>query len=213
MRLDILSDPICPWCFIGKKRLEDAMTQRPNHPFEIQWHPFQLNPEMPPEGMDRREYLESKFGGKRGAIDVYSDIAKHAEEAGLELDFGAIERTPSTLNAHRLIHWSGFEGKQYDTVDALFRAYFMDGRDIGDAEILADIADGQGMDAAAILKMLKSDLDLEGIKERDAEARKMGVNSVPTFIVAGQHAVPGAQSAELWMNVIDEYTGSDAPLQ
>jgi len=213
MRLDILSDPICPWCFIGKKRLEDAMRLRPNHPFEIQWHPFQLNPDMPPEGMDRRAYLETKFGGKRGAISVYSEIEKHALEAGLTLDFGAIERTPNTLNAHRLIHWSGFEGKQYDTVDALFQAYFIEGRDIGDAETLADIADNLEMDAAAIAKMLGTDTDLAGIMERDAEARKMGVNSVPTFIVAGQHAVPGAQSADLWVNVIDEFTGADAPVQ
>ena len=213
MRLDILSDPICPWCFIGKKRLEDAMAQRPDHPFEIQWHPFQLNPDMPAEGMDRRAYLEAKFGGKRGAIDVYSNIAKHAEESRLILDLGAIQRTPNTLNAHRLIHWSGFEGKQYDMVDALFRAYFMEGRDIGDIETLADLADSVGMDAAVVSKMLNSDTDLAGIKERDAEARKMGVNSVPTFIVAGQHAVPGAQPADLWINVIDEFNGVDEPLQ
>lgn len=213
MRLDILSDPICPWCYIGKKRLEDALALRPNHPFEVQWHPFQLNPDMPKEGMDRRAYLEAKFGGKQGAISVYTDIAKHAEEAGLEVDFGAIKTTPNTLDAHRLIHWAGFEGKQYDMVDALFLAYFAEGRDIGDKEVLADLADSLGMDAAATLKLLKSDTDLEGIQSRDAEARKMGVGSVPTFIVAGQHAVPGAQPADLWVKVIDEITGADEPIQ
>ena len=213
MRLDILSDPICPWCYIGKKNLEDAMSQRPNHPFEIQWHPFQLNPSMPKAGMDRREYLESKFGGKKGAIDVYGQIDRHAQEIGLNLDFGAIKRTPNTLDAHRLIHWSGFDGKQYDTVDALFQAYFLEGRDIGEAEVLADIADAVGLDASAILKLLQSDTDLADIEKRDSESRKMGVNSVPTFIVSGQHAVPGAQPVELWIKVIDEITGKDAPLQ
>ena len=127
MRLEILSDPICPWSYIGKKRLEDALAQRPNHPFEIQWHPFQLNPDMPVEGMDRRAYLETKFGGKKGAIDVYSEIARQAEAEGLKIDFGAIQTTPNTLNAHRMIHWSGLEGKQYDMVDALFRAHVAEG--------------------------------------------------------------------------------------
>lgn len=213
MQLDIISDPICPWCYIGKKRLEDAMAQRPDHPFEIQFHPFQLNPDMPEGGMDRREYLEAKFGGKDGAIRVYGEIAKHAEAAGLEIDFAAIQKTPNTLNAHRLIHWAGFEGKQYQIVQALFDAYFKDGRDIGDIEVLADIADSQGMDAATVLKLLKSDTDLEDIRRRDSEARQMGVNSVPTFIVGGQHAVPGAQPAELWVQVIDELIGTDEPRQ
>lgn len=213
MRLDILSDPICPWCYIGKKRLENALLMRPDHPFEVQWHPFQLNPDMPKDGMDRRAYLEAKFGGKKGAVSVYSDIAQHAEDAGLDVDFGKIKTTPNTLDAHRLIHWAGLEGKQYDTVDALFRAYFTEGRDIGDIEVLADLADGLGMDAATTLKLLKTDTDLEAIRSRDAEARKMGVNSVPTFIVGGQHAVPGAQQADLWVKVIDEITGADEPLQ
>ncbi len=213
MRLDILSDPICPWCYIGKKRLEDAMSLRPNHPFEVQWHPFQLNPDMPKYGMDRREYLETKFGGKQGAISVYSDIARHAEEAGLEIDFGAIKTTPNTIDAHRVIHWAGFEGKQYDMVDSLFAAYFCEGRDIGNKEVLADLADALGMDASATLKLLKSETDLDNITTRDAEAREMGVNSVPTFILGGQHAVPGAQPADLWVKVIDEITGKDESLQ
>jgi len=213
MQLDILSDPICPWCYIGKKRLEDALSQRPSHPFEIQWHPFQLNPDMPKTGMVRRTYLEAKFGGKKGAIAVYSNIARHAEDAGLEIDFGAIKTTPNTVDAHRVIHWAGFEGKQYDMVDALFQAYFRDGRDIGDHETLADLADSLGLDAATTLKLLKSDTDRDTIEARDAEARKMGVNSVPTFVVGGQHAVPGAQPAELWIKVIDELTGTNEPLQ
>ncbi len=204
VKLDILSDPICPWCYIGKANLDNALKAVPDHPFVIEWHPFQLNPEMPAEGMDRRAYLEAKFGGREGAVKAYRPIVEHAEKAGLSIEFDKMERTPNTLDAHRLIHWAGIEGKQNAAVDALFQAYFVDGRDIGDHEVLADIADAIGLDAAVILKLLNSGSDREAIADRDAHSRKMGVTSVPTFIVANQHAVPGAQPPELWEKVIRE---------
>lgn len=204
IKLDILSDPICPWCYIGKARLEKAMEAEPDHPFAIEWHPFQLNPDMPEGGMDRREYLETKFGGKENAVRVYGEIDRHAREEGLDIDFGAIQRTPNTIDAHRLIHWAGIEGKQNAIVDALFKAYFKDGRDIGDKETLCDIADSAGLDAAMIGKLLNSDADIDAIRQRDAHSRQMGVNSVPTFIVDNRHAVPGAQASDLWIKVIRE---------
>jgi predicted DsbA family dithiol-disulfide isomerase len=204
VQLDILSDPICPWCYIGKTHLDTALAQVPDHPFALQWHPFQLNPDMPADGMDRKEYLEHKFGGKEGAMRAYAPIVETAEKLGLEIDFAAIERTPNTLNAHRLIHWAGIESKQTITVDALFKAYFVEGRDIGNKEILADLADGVGLDAAVILKLLDTEEDVEDIKARDAKGREMGVTGVPCFIVNGQHAVPGAQPAELWVQVIED---------
>ena len=204
IKLDILSDPICPWCYIGKTHLFRALESHPDHPFEIEWHPFQLNPDMPAGGMDRRAYLEGKFGGKDGAIKAYAPVLEAAEAAGLPIDFAGIKRTPNTLNAHRLIHWAGIEGKQTPVVQALFKAYFEDGRDIGDSETLADIADSAGMDAAIILRLLVSDADVEDIRARDAHSREMGVTGVPTFIVANQHAVPGAQPPELWGKVIAE---------
>ena len=204
VKLDIISDPICPWCYIGKTLLDRALEAEPEHPFEIEWHPFQLNPDMPLEGMDRRAYLEGKFGGKEQAVKVYGQIDQHARDVGLELDLGAIKRTPNTLNAHRLIHWAGIEQRQSMVMSALFRAYFKEGRDIGEVEVLADLADTCGMDAALVQRLLATDEDLEGIREKDAGFRKMGVNSVPTFIIAGQHAVPGAQSVEVWRNVITD---------
>ncbi|GAA6165197.1 DsbA family oxidoreductase [Pelagimonas sp. KU-00592-HH] len=210
IKLDILSDPICPWCLIGKTRLEKALAEIPNHPFVIEWHPFQLNPDMPGDGMDRRTYLETKFGGKERAVKVYSEIDQHAREEGLDLDFGAIQRTPNTINAHRLIHWAGIEQKQDEMVNALFDAYFKEGRDIGDDEVLCDLADGIGMDAAVVAKLLKSDADADMIRQRDAHSRQMGVNSVPTFIVDNRHAVPGAQPADLWVKVINELMEQDA---
>jgi predicted DsbA family dithiol-disulfide isomerase len=202
VKLDILSDPICPWCYIGKANLDKALAEIPDHPFVIEWHPFQLNPDMPDEGMDRRAYLEAKFGGKDGAVRAYAPVVEHAEKAGLSIDFEAMQRTPNTLDAHRLIHWAGIEGKQTEAVDALFSAYFTKGQDIGDPEILADIADDIGMERDVVLKLLEGENDREEIRTRDAHSRKMGVNSVPTFIVANQHAVPGAQPPELWKQVI-----------
>ncbi|MBP0482047.1 DsbA family oxidoreductase [Sagittula salina] len=203
-RLDIFSDPICPWCYIGKAYLDRALQANPDHPFQIRWLPFMLNPAMPAGGMDRRAYLEDKFGGKAGAVEAYAPVVEHAEKAGLTLNLDQIARTPNTIDAHRLIHWAELEGCQTPIVSALFRAYFIEGRDIGQAEVLADVADSNGMDASVVLRLLESDSDRREIVERDAAARGMGVTSVPTFIVAGQHAVPGAQPPELWARVIAE---------
>jgi predicted DsbA family dithiol-disulfide isomerase len=204
VKLDILSDPICPWCYIGKTHLDLVLAEVPDHPFVIEWHPFQLNPDMPAEGMDRRAYLEGKFGGKEGAVRAYAPVVEHAEAAGLKIDFEGMQRTPNTLDAHRLIHWAGIEGRQTAAVSALFKAYFEEARDIGDAEVLADIADSIEMDAAVVAKLLKTDADRQDIIDRDQHSRSMGVSSVPTFIVAGKHAVPGAQPPDLWRKVISE---------
>ena len=210
IKLDILSDPICPWCYIGKTHLDRALANRPDHPFTIEWHPFQLNPDMPAEGMDRRTYLEAKFGGRDGAMQAYAPVADHAEAAGLSIDFEGMTRTPNTIDAHRLIHWAGIEGHQTVAVDALFRAYFVEARDIGEHDVLADLADGIGLDAAVVRRLLASDADREEIRRRDAHSREMGVTSVPTFIVAQRHAVPGAQPPEMWEKVIDEVTAQVA---
>ena len=213
VKLDILSDPICPWRYIGKTHLDRALAEEPDHPFVIEWLPFQLNPDTPAEGMDRRVYLETKFGGKDNAVRIYSQIADHAEKAGVAINFEAMQRTPNTVNAHRLIHWAGFEDKQSPVVDALFQAYFVEGKDIGDIDTLCDIAQSAGMDRAVVEKLLTGSSDVEDIQTRDAHSRKMGVNSVPTFILANQHVVPGAQPPELWKQVIadirTQLTGKD----
>ncbi|MBW4960768.1 DsbA family protein [Sulfitobacter sp. CW3] len=209
IKLDIMSDPICPWCYIGKAHLDRALASEPDHPFLIEWHPFQLNPDMPAEGMDRRAYLEGKFGGKEGAVKAYAPVVEHAKKAGLTINFEDMKRTPNTLDAHRLIHWAGIEGRQTAAVSALFKAYFVDARDIGDAEVLADIADGIEMDASVVSRLLASDSDAQDIRDRDAHSRNMGINSVPTFIVAGKHAVPGAQPPELWKQVLADLRQHD----
>ena len=213
VKLDIMSDPICPWCFIGKTHLDRALAAHPDHPFQIEWHPFQLNPEMPREGMGRRAYLEGKFGGKEAAVRAYTPVVEHAEKAGVAIDFEGMQRTPNTLDAHRLIHWAGIEGRQTAAVSALFKAYFTDARDIGDKDVLADVADSIEMDASMVLRLLATQEDVQSIKDRDAHSRSMGINSVPTFIVGGQHAVPGAQPPELWAKVIADLAAQRAASQ
>lgn len=204
VKLDILSDPICPWCYIGKAHLDRALTKAPDHPFEIEWHPFQLNPDMPAGGMDRREYLETKFGGKENAVRVYGQIADAAEAAGLEIDFAAIQKTPNTMDAHRMIHWAGLEGRQTAMVSSLFKAYFTEGRDIGDRDVLLEIAASVGLDLEMITRLLDGDADYSDIAERDAHARARGVTGVPTHIIASQHVLPGAQQPDLWARVIED---------
>jgi predicted DsbA family dithiol-disulfide isomerase len=204
VKLDIISDPICPWCYIGKANLDAALAQFPDHPFTIEWHPFQLNPEMPAGGMDRKTYLETKFGGKAAAAKAYAPVVAHAEKAGLTINFEAMQVTPNTIDAHRLIHWAGIEARQLLVVDLLFKAYFVEGRDIGSPEVLADIADMAEMDAALITRLLASDADIADIRARDAHSRDMGISAVPTFVVANQHAVPGAQPTDLWVKVIGD---------
>lgn len=210
IKLDILSDPICPWCYIGKTNLDVALAAHPDHPFTIEWHPFQLNPDMPATGMDRRAYLEAKFGGQKGAIEVYGRINTAAKAVGLDINWEGITKTPNTFDAHRLIHWAGIEGQQTVVVAAIFEAYFISGRDIGDTAVLSEIAGECGMDADATAHLFASDSDSKALRERETHSREMGVNSVPTFIVANQAVVPGAQPPEMWAKVIADFHAETA---
>lgn len=204
IRLDIFSDPVCPWCFVGKTHLDRALADHPDHPFAIQWHPFQLNPDIPPEGVEKRAYLEAKFGGKAQVDAVHDRLREVARAAGVALNPDAPQRQPNTLDAHRLIHWAGIEGRQAAVVDALFRAYWTEGQDIGDASILARIAADCGMDGAAVARLLASEADAEDIAARDRDARHKGVTAVPSFLIAQQYLVSGAQPPELWGDVIKD---------
>jgi predicted DsbA family dithiol-disulfide isomerase len=202
IKLDILSDPVCPWCYIGKANLDRAMESHPDHPFTVEWHPFQLNPDMPDEGMDRREYLAAKFGGMERVVEAEKRIAEHAAKAGLEIDWIGVPRAPNTLDAHRLIHWAGLEGRQTAAVSALFRAYWRERRDIGDREVLVGIAGEIGLDAEMVTRLFESGADAEEILARDRHSRERGVGGVPTFVIGGRHVVTGAQPAEVWSQVI-----------
>ena len=198
--LDIFADPVCPWCLIGKLELDRALESRPLHPFQIAWHPFRLNPQMPRGGMDRIEYLHAKLGPR--AQEASRAVAERAAALGLNLN--PSPREPDTTDAHRLMHWAGLESAQTRVMSGLMRAHWQEARDIGDAAELALIAGAAGMDADMVARLLASDADRDEIAAREQHARNRGISSVPTFIVANQHAISGAQPASLWQQVIDE---------
>lgn len=202
IRIDIVSDTVCPWCFIGKRRLEAALAQRGGgEPVEIHWRPFQLNPDMPEGGLDRRTYLEAKFGGPDRAQQIYERIRGAGRSAGIDFEFERIPRTPNTINSHRLIHHAAGLGKQNEIVEALFRAYFFEGRDIGDTETLIDSATSVGLPAEDIRRYLESDADTELVRGQDMQARGMGIDGVPCFIFDNQYAVTGAQEPAVFLKV------------
>lgn len=204
--LDIFADPVCPWCLIGKAQLDRALEARPDHPFAIAWHPFQLNPTMPREGMDRVAYLTAKFGREAAArADV--QVIEAAKDAGVEVDLTEARRMPNTFDSHRMVHWAGLEGRQAAMVSTLLRAHWREGRDIGDPETLADLGAEVGMDRAMVARLLASDADRDTIATREAHARERGVRAVPTFVIANTHVVEGAQPTDLWLRVIDDLAG------
>ena len=204
IRLDIFSDPVCPWCYLGKANLDRALEAHPDHPFTIEWHPFQLAPLMPAEGVDRASYLLRIFGTQERTVAAHMRLEELGREAGVTFNFAAIHKVPNTLDAHRMIHWAGLEGRQSAMVSALFRAYWREGRDIGAQEVLADLAAEAGMDRALALRLLATDEDKDAVRARETHARQKGITAVPTFIVADQHVLSGAQPPKLWAQVIAE---------
>lgn len=204
IRLDIFSDIVCPWCYIGKTHLDRALESRADHPFRIEWHPFQLNPELPRQGVGHVEYLADKFGGRERALQMMQNVAKAAKEAGAEMEIDKVAHLPNTMDAHRLIHWAGIEGRQTAMVARLFRAHWREGENVGDAATLARLAAEVGMDGAAVARLLATDADRDDLLARDQDARSKGVTAVPTFLIAQQYVVSGAQPVHLWQGVIDE---------
>lgn len=205
MHIDVYSDPICPWCYIGKKRLKEALGLRPEIPAHIRWRAFQLNPDMPEEGMDRQGYLNAKFGGEERSRQIYGRIASVGAEAGISFKFDAIKTTPNTIMAHRLLRYAQrADISQGDSViEALFEAYFLEGRPIGDMETLLDIGSGAGLQKEPLEKYLQSDDDREDILAEDRYARTLGIGGVPCFIIDGKYALSGAQDPEAFLPIFD----------
>lgn len=202
MQIDVISDTVCPWCLIGKRRLEGALAARPDLDVRVTWRAYQLNPDLPPEGMARDAYLQAKFGGSGRAKAIYDQVRQAGAEEELAFAFDKIERAPNTLDSHRLIRWAGSARCQDAVVEALFDAYFFQGRDISDHGVLTAIADNAGMDAALVARLLKEGQDRDRVAEEVAQVRRMGITGVPTFIFEGQYAVQGAQNTEVLGQVI-----------
>ncbi|PYF13079.1 putative DsbA family dithiol-disulfide isomerase [Rhodobacter viridis] len=200
--LDIFADPVCPWCYLAKAQLDRALEARPNHPFLISWYPFQLNPTLPPEGMDRGAWLHARFGADADRIDL--PVLEAARTAGVEINLPIIATVPNTLNAHRLLHWAGIEGAQTPVMAGLLRAYWREGLDIGASEVLVKIGADAGLSADVLRRLLASDADIDVVQTRETHARDRGITAVPTFILDNVHVITGAQPAKLWMRVIDD---------
>lgn len=198
LRIDIVSDAICPWCYIGKRQLERALAMlAPQRlPFSVHWNPFQLNPDMPKEGRDRASYRVRKFGSAERARELDERVAQAARAVGLDFHLERIERTPNTLDAHRLIWLAGREGRQDAMVETLFAAYFIAGRDIGDRGVLAECAAQGGLDGAAVADFLAGETAAREMLAADRAAREAGVNGVPSFFLDGYGLYSGAMPAE-----------------
>ena len=196
IELDIFSDTVCPWCFIGKKRLENALKKYTNLEIKQTWRPFQLNPGMPPDGMDRQEYLISKFGSADAAKTVYENIYEEGIKEGINFNFDQIDLTPNSFNSHRLLALAYKQNIQESVLNSLFESYFINGKDIGDPNILLEIAVKHKIDAEEFKNYLSDQENIEPLANEEIQARKMGINSVPTFIINKQIVISGAQTSE-----------------
>jgi len=193
--IDVVSDVICPWCFLGKRRLDKALELIPDIKAEINFRPFFLDPTIPSEGLDRHEYMSAKFGEER-LKTIHDPLIKAGKEDGVPYHFDKITRTPNTMDAHRLLRWAKIEGKQPEIAEALFMAYWSEGRDVGDRQVLADIAAAHGMNRDKVLNALGTDQDKNDVLMETKQAQQMGVTGVPTYIINQKYGVVGAQAAE-----------------
>ena len=205
-QIDVISDVVCPWCYIGQRRLAEALSRLADDDAArrapIRWHPFQLNPDLPQSGVPRKAYLEDKFGGPERAAQVYARVAAAGATVGIPFAFDRIARQPNTRDAHRLIAWAQAQRDASDLVERLFRAYFSEGRAIGDHEVLAAIAGEAGFDSAAARILLDSDEGVDAVALMDRRAREIGVQGVPFFIFDQHIAVSGAQEPDALLDAI-----------
>lgn len=217
LTVDIVSDVVCPWCYIGKRHVEKALASwqaaNPDGTVAVRWHPFQLNPDLPPDGTDRKAYLEAKFGGPERAKEIYARVGAAGRNAGLNLNFDGILKQPNTLAAHALIAYaqSVDDGRHGDAIaERLFSAYFVNGEFIGDVDVLVAIAVECGLDAEATRAVLTEPATLEQIAAQDASVRQQGITGVPFFVFNQKIALSGAQPPEV---MLDAMTRSASPAQ
>ena len=203
MRIEFIFDTVCPWCYVGKRRFERALRSRPHTRVDVLWRPFLLNPDIPLEGVDRRSYLDRKFGGLARVQRIHGAVAEAGKAEGIAFDFDRILRTPNSLNSHRLIRFAGSLGREAETVEALYAAYFTHGRDIGDIEVLLEIAAALGLPEEDTARYLYSDADITAVMNDNARAHRLGVNGVPCVVLDGSYALAGAQEPDILLRLID----------
>ena len=203
IRIDIFADVVCPWCYIGEKRLQGALEQRPELEIERHWQPFQLRPEMPQDGVDWQQWANEKFGGMERADEVFSHVTGVGRDLGIELNFDRMTRAPNTANAHRLILLAAGQDREWEAVDALYRAHFTDGRNLSDLDELTATAGEIGLDPDEVQAFLRTDEGLNIVRQSQEVASQLGISGVPFFIFNSQYAVSGAQPEEVFLNVLD----------
>jgi predicted DsbA family dithiol-disulfide isomerase len=196
MEIEVFSDLICPWCFIGKRRLDRALEGPEGEGVTVHWRPFQLYPDLPLEGVDRAAFYKARFGPDADSRKIGERIGGEALDAGIALDFARIEKVPNTLAGHRLVGFFDGDPRQHALMDALFTAYFCEGRDLGDVDVLADIAAAQGADREQVRTRLESDEGVKSVRSQVQGAYNAGLSGVPCFVLAGRFAIPGAQPVE-----------------
>ena len=196
LQIDIVSDVVCPWCYIGKKRIEDALALAGDVPVEVNWRPFFLNPWVPRAGISRDEYLTAKFGSPEAYKTIAARVVEAAAEEGLQYNPGSVKRQPNTIDCHRLIHWADAEGKAAQMKQRLMELYFRDGGDLTSADVLVQAAADVGLDADSVRKRLATDEDVDLISAQAQDASDKGISGVPTFVFARKYAVSGAQPAD-----------------
>ena len=201
--VEIVHDLVCPWCFLGVRRLMRTLRRRPDLLFDLNWRPFLLNPDMPRAGMARPDYVIRKFGGEDRARRLYASIAEIGRGEGILFRFDRIRRTPSSVDAHRLVRFAARFGQADAMVEALFLAHFTDGLDIGDHALLTAIASACGLDAGAARRFLNGNDELDAVHSDNLRAHRLGINGVPCFVISGRHAIAGAQEPEVIERLLD----------
>jgi len=203
LAIEIVYDLVCPWCFLGVKRLLRTLHLRPDLLSDLTWRPFLLNPDMPRAGMSRADYIVRKFGGEERARRLYASITEIGRAEGIMFRFDAIQRTPSSVDAHRLVRFAARYGRSDAAVEMLFAAHFTEGRDIGHAAVLSEIAEAIGLHARATEWFLAGDEEIELVHADNLRAHRLGINGVPCFILNGEHAIAGAQEPEVIERLLD----------
>jgi predicted DsbA family dithiol-disulfide isomerase len=194
--IDVVSDVVCPWCYLGKRRLEKALTLAPEVPTVVRWRPYRLDPTIPPGGIDRKEYIIRKFGSLEAIEPAHERLVAYGKAEGIDYRFERIERSANTIDAHRLIRWAAAAGLQEAMVERLFAAEFTEGKDVGSLRVLAALAGEVGMDTETVGRRLASDEDRAEVIAEVENATRIGVTGVPCFILDGRYAVMGAHPAE-----------------
>jgi len=212
LSIDVVSDVVCPWCYLGQKRLDAAIAGAPDVDVSVTWRPFQLDPTIPAEGMDRKAYMRAKFGDESRLADAHARLEALGRDVGIDYAFGAITRSPNTLDAHRVIRWAGADSAETQNrlVRRLFKLYFEEGADIGDYAVLAEAAREAGMDGAVVESLLASDADREAVANEAATASRMGITGVPCFLFEGKYAVMGAQEVSTLADAIKQIAAAKA---